>query len=156
MGLFVPALYILFNTEQTVNLCVGAHTLYAQYMVTYQPLITARGCVCVSVCVCVCVCVCVWVFYMHLCVPRSVWICGQETHCMQIAIPLRVCPFWSCMRALVCVHRAGHLTWRFASPLAAWQLVVPGHGEYPCQVPHSTTLTSHGSRWLSHLQFWLF
>lgn len=56
----------------------------------------------------------------------------------------------------VCLQCVWHLTWRVASPPAAWQLGVPEQSGYVCQVPHSTTLTSHGSQWLSHLQFWLF
>lgn len=100
------------------SVCVGAHILYAQHMVTYNKwnqahLITA------TMCVCVCV--------------------GQETHCMQIAIPLRVCPFGRACVSVCLPRGAPHVEVRLPSGCLAARCA----GTRWVSVPSSTLNHAH-------------
>lgn len=65
-------------------------------------------------------------------------------------VGLHVCPH-QCSRACVCVFTLVEVSPPHQLPGSS----VCRDGE-ACQVPHCTTLTSHGSQRLSHLHFWIF
>lgn len=110
-----------------------------------------------NVCVLPCTCVLHGVFFT-VCVCICVWVCMNRTTAYRLWLD-PVCVHFNmhaCVRVCVRTYvRVCVYSVEVCLPTSCLAAQCAGT-EYLCQVPHSTTLTSHGSQWLSHLQFWLF
>ena len=140
--------FFLTDTETESLLLTESHFswLYRQYILPYMRGIEPDGCLhtftdTVHSSACVLPCMCALHGRFTVCVPVRVLYLCEEDNCLQIVSV-----------GISCNVHVWHLTWRFASP----PLSGPVRIQHRCQVPHPTTLTSHGPQLFSYLQFGLF